>query len=209
MSLRVKSAKQARLDARAEMIKQQAAVERRNRNIVIAVFAVVIVGGAVGIGFLTKSATDSSSGLAGYAVPAEGASHAQMGSPLTHKHQPPSSGNHYSQQGVAPVPWAPYRQAIPEGDWLHNLEHGGVALVYRCSATECDDFYAKAQQLSRSLPRDSKFNEVKFVSTPYPNMQPKLAVLSWGREEDLSTLDGAAILDFYQRNVDHGPESIP
>jgi len=206
----VKTAKQAPLDARAEMIKQQAAIERRNWNIVIAVFAVVIVGGALGIGFLAKSGTDTNtSGLAGYAVPEEGSSHAQMGSPLTHKHQPPSSGNHYSQQGVAPVPWAPYRQAIPEGDWLHNLEHGGVALVYRCSATECDDFYAKAQQLSRSLPRDSKFNEVKFVSTPYPNMQPKLAVLSWGREEDLSTLDGAAILDFYQRNVDHGPESIP
>ena len=64
MSPRVKTAKQAPLDARAEMIKQHAAIERRNRNIVIAVFAVAIVGGALGIGFLAKSGTDTNtSGL--------------------------------------------------------------------------------------------------------------------------------------------------
>lgn len=138
----------------------------------------VIVGGALGLGLVASKLGSDSSSLAGYALPDEGRNHAQMGSPLSHKHQPPSFGNHYSQQGVAPVPWAPYRQPIPEGDWLHNLEHGGVVLVYRCSATECDGFYSQALQLSRTLPRDSTFNEVKFVATPYPNMTPKLAVLS-------------------------------
>ena len=45
MATRKKLAKQVRLDERAAIIQRRAQVEARNRNIVIAVFAVLIIGG--------------------------------------------------------------------------------------------------------------------------------------------------------------------
>jgi hypothetical protein len=221
---RKKEAKQARLDARAEQIRKQAEREARTRNIVIGVFALLIIGGAAGLylvtnppAFLTGNSVASSSNPA-TDVPDEGHEHVPDGSPITYKHQPPSSGNHYSSAN-APRPWAPYKDPVPPGEFVHNLEHGGIVLVYKCSASECGAMYQQAQQVYTKLPKRNEptkpqggqpqVQEVKFLSTPYQDMSPNVAVLAWNKEEDLSEIDVKAITAFYNQYADHGREDLP
>lgn len=225
MANRKKEAKQARLDARAQQIRRQAERESRTRNIIIAAFAVLILGGAGTLyvlanppSFLTGNSA-AAAATAPYSVPDEGHNHVPDGSRTGYKHQPPSSGPHYSSAG-APRPWAPYRDPVPAGAFVHNLEHGGVVLVYRCSGSECDDLYKKAQDLFSKLPQHlapvhpqsssvQQVREVKFLSTPYQDMTPKIALLAWTEEQELNSIDAKTVLDFYNKFSEHGREDLP
>jgi hypothetical protein len=206
-----KLAKQTRLDERAAIIRRRAEIERRNRNIVIAVFAVLIVGGGGLLVLLTNppwgggAAPASSSHTAAYSVPDEGHTHVADAVTLTPKHQPPSSGNHYA----SPVAAGAYSAEIPAGNWVHNLEHGYIVVVYRCSGAECADLASQAKSIFAALPKEPKFKEVKFVSTGYQTMKPKVAVLAWNKEQDMDALDQQLITDFYTKYVDHGREDLP
>lgn len=83
-------------------------------------------------------------------VPMEPAVHVAQGSAIPWGSNPPATGNHY------PV-WAPWGQSqngvVPRGNWVHNLEHGGVALLYRCPKG-CPEVVARLSTLARSLPQD-------------------------------------------------------
>jgi hypothetical protein len=215
---REKQARQVRLDERAAQIRAQVEAERRRTYLVIAVFAVLIIGGAGVLYFLTnppnfagppKFATGKPVGPA-YAVADEGRSHVVRPATVAYKHQPPSSGNHYTEATLAPRPWGTNHDALLAEEYVHNLEHGGVAMVYKCSGSQCDDYYTHAQQLFGQLPKDAKYSEVKFLSSPYQNMSPAFALLAWDHEQDFTgfptTADATA---FYNKFVDQGPEAIP
>ena len=211
MATRKKLAKQVRLDERAQIIQRRAQVEARNRNIVIAVFLVLVVGGSGTLyflvnppGFLQGAAVSSGAHTAIYSVPDEGHTHVADGTPLTPKHQPPSSGNHYPSA----LPLGNYPVAQPAGNWVHSLEHGYIVVVFRCSDLECKDLNSQAQSITKTLPTE-KYNEVKFVSTPYQEMTPKIAVLAWGKEQDMDLMDPQLISAFYKQNVDHGLQDLP
>ena len=212
MATQKKLAKQVRLDERAAIIRQRAERERRNRNIVIAVFAALILGGG-GIlvvltnppSFLQGPAAVSNSHTAAYSVPDEGHTHVPDGTAITPKHEPPSSGNHYA----SPVAAGAYPTELPSGNWVHNLEHGYIVVVYRCSGAECSDLATQAKSVFNALPKEAKFNEVKFVSTSYQSMTPKIAVLAWNKEQDMDIIDQKLISDFYNKYVDHGREDLP
>jgi hypothetical protein len=206
-----KLAKQTRLDERAAIIRRRAEIERRNRNIVIAVFAALIVGGGGILVLLTnppsflQGPAAAATHTAAYSVPDEGHTHVPDGTAITPNHEPPSSGNHYAQ----PLPAAAYPTEQPSGNWVHNLEHGYIALVYRCSGAECADLATQAKSVFDSLPKEPKFSEVKFVSTSYQAMKPKVAVLAWNKEQDMDAIDAKLISDFYNKYVDHGREDLP
>ena len=213
-------AKQARLDARAEQIKLQAARETRTRNIVIIAFAVLIVGGSGVLYFLTNppSFLNSSSNASGggkvgqiQTIATETAGHigAQGSScvePPSWKANPPSSGCH---EGTLPE-WGAFdttKNYAPRR-YVHNLEHGGVVLLYKCSGADCTADLKIATQLYQSLPpvpinagQGQASSEIKFASTPYQDMTPSVALVAWGKEEDLSSMTSAdlqkSVADFY------------
>lgn len=224
MANRKKEAKQVRLDARAAQIRSQTEREARTRNIIIAVFAVLIMGGAGGLyivlnppSFLSGSSANAAAGPP-YSVPDEGHNHVADGSPIAYKHQPPSSGDHYSS-ATAPRPWGPNQVAVPPGAFVHNLEHGGIVMAYKCSGNECSDMFKQAQDVFTKLPPKlapvtpqggaQQVQEVKFLSTPYQDMSPKVALLAWDEEQDLNSIDFNTILDFYNKFGDHGREDLP
>jgi hypothetical protein len=210
VATRKKLAKQVRLDERAQIIQRRAELEARNRNIVIIVFAVLIIGGSGILYFLVnppgflQGAAPVNSHTAIYAVADEGHSHVADGTPLAPRHQPPSSGNHYP----TPLPPGNYPIPQPAGNWVHSLEHGYIVVAFRCSGLECNDLNSQAASIMKTLPPD-KFNEVKFISTPYSAMTPKIAVLAWGHEQDMDLLDPQLITAFYNLYVDHGREDLP
>jgi hypothetical protein len=142
------------------------------------------------------------------AVPDMGARHVNEGQPLVIAHSPPSSGTHY----LSPLRAGIYRQEASPGYWVHNLEHGYVVALVRCSA-DCDALFAQLQEIYATRLRVSMFGNVKFVATTYSdpltNGEAQVAVVAWGYELLLPTLDADRIVSFYERFVDQGPEAIP
>jgi len=240
-------ARQARLDERAAILQAQIERERRTRSLIIAGFAVLIIGGGLTLYFLTNppnfgtSATQTTFHDTSYAVPDEGRNHVAVGTRVDYKHLPPSSGPHYPSPD-APKPASTYVDPIRPEYFVHDLEHGAIVLVYRCggagpspapgassttqpspspepspspspsaspSSTECSDINSRLFSIFGKLPKEPETNEVKFMSTPFPDMQPKFALLAWDRELDLATLDENTIIGFYHKYVDRGPEMAP
>lgn len=82
-------------------------------------------------------------------VPVEAGQHVPIGTPIMWSTNPPATGAHY------PI-WAGwdrhYRQ-LERGYWVHNLEHGGVVLLYNCP-TGCDDVVAELLAVAREAPVD-------------------------------------------------------
>jgi Protein of unknown function (DUF3105) len=221
--------KQDRLDQRAAQLQRQAEMDRRNRNIVIAVVVVLVLAGAAALLILPRlggsSGNSPGPSSLGIALTDEGNAHmpncpvppspgATPGTPApspsmtavpVYLHHPPSSGCHYP----VPAPWNVYgvSQTVPESTYVHNLEHGGIVLIYKCVGTACDDDLRFSQKVLGTLPAESQSNEVKFVATPDQDSPVQFVVLGWARELDLPALDDAAeqkIQQFYNLYVDKG-----
>jgi len=72
-----------------------------------------------------------------------GQGHVALGTRVKYTFCPPASGPHYNQAGVAgPITarlYGPNELTVPQ-NWIHNLEHGGMAVLYRCTGgATCDD----------------------------------------------------------------------
>ncbi len=141
-------------------------------------------------------------------IPVEGFQHVQPGTPLTYNHYPPSSGAHYPN----PMRWAVYAEPIPEGNFVHNLEHSGIVILYHCPEG-CPELVKQLQDFYDNTPPEDQFGEVKVLITPYDRELPaKVVALAWGFQLNLYQFDEAdqeALLNFYQRHVNQGPEIIP
>jgi len=109
---------------------------------------------------------------------------------------PPSSGWHYA--GTAP--WGFHNGELPDELLIHNLEHGGIWITYKDDqeAPVVDPLVA----LAREFPR-------KLVITHRPKNDTPIAVVAWGRVMKLDRYDREAIVDFYNRFKNKGPEFVP
>ena len=151
------------------------------------------------------------SGTVGTAVPDEGRNHVDPSTTPTYKFYPPASGPHYSAQGIAPVSWQTIA-TLQEGQYIHNLEHGGIAILYDCpSGTDCTTLKNALENYVTNLaPVEPTYGEIKVVLTPYSRgMQKKIALVAWDYIEFLDSYDQAEITRFYENHVDQGPEQIP
>ncbi len=124
---------------------------------------------------------------------------------------PPTSGPHYNDARYGPIAPRFYSaddQTEPEG-WVHNLEHGQTAVLYRCpegcDAAAQTALGALQQELPASplcsLPPASSVVVTRFDDLPTP-----YAVVVWGRVLFLDTLDVPAITTFRTQSADRGPE---
>ncbi len=140
----------------------------------------------------------------------------------TYLTDPPTSGPHYNARGQAPMPWGFYAQPYPPDHWLHNLEHGGVVILYQCPqpATtggakligvplSCPDSQSPVQAFMTSAPKDALFREVKIVATPYPVPGHRFAIVAWGWRMFMDSWDPRLAETFYEAHVDNGPERLP
>jgi hypothetical protein len=138
-----------------------------------------------------------------------GGGHVDTSVALTYQHYPPSSGQHYD----ATAPWGVYTDAtqpVPEGNFLHNLEHGGVVFVYYC-AEACPDLEQQFVDLYDSAPL-SKYGNKKMVVTTYDPSKMggfPIVALAWGHQLNLQAFDENTMLTWYRRFVDYGPEDVP
>ena len=200
---------------RAEAARRQKAAERRSLLIIVGVLAAAALAISITALYLYNSTPrhltfQSVAQDVGQVVPDEGRQHVQAGTQVTYQHQPPTSGSHYSQAGIAPVAWQTIGTLQPEV-WVHNLEHGGVVVLYNCPSG-CDDLQKQLTTYVNSIvPAEPQYGEYKIIMSPYSDGMGthKVALLAWDRIEFLDGYDQANITTFYESHVDKGPERIP
>ena len=220
MSRTQRELKALRQQQREEAAARQRARDRRNLFIIggvlgTAALAVLIV--ALALNHAAQVATQNRlpfqtvSGTVGQPVADEGRNHIDPSTTPTYKFYPPASGPHYSAQGIAPVDWQTIA-TLQEGQYIHNLEHGGIAILYDCpSGTDCTTLKNALENYVTNLaPVEPTYHEVKVVLTPYSRgMQKKVALVAWDYIEFLDGYDQAEITRFYENHVNQGPEQIP
>jgi hypothetical protein len=203
----------------------------RHRSLVlglVAVAAVAVVGGFVFVQATTRAyacsdltapapaATPLANGSPapiGQVQPDMGRNHVADGTFVRFSHCPPASGNHYSSTlgPIEPRYYGPDDETVPQG-WLHNLEHGGIVILYSCTNGGCGDADQQAlKNLFQTFP-DSPLcaipkGTIGPVITRFEEMKSRFAALVWGRVVFLDTLDTARILDFFRTQGElHNPE---
>ncbi|MBI5828216.1 MAG: DUF3105 domain-containing protein, partial [Chloroflexi bacterium] len=68
---------------------------------------------------------------------------------------------------------------------------------------------AKLNALYNSAPK-RRCDEVRMIVAPYSQgMTTPITLIAWGKQLDLAAYDEKAILNFYKRYEDRGPELIP
>ena len=211
MSRTQRELKALRQQQREEAAARQRARDRRNLFIIAGVLvtaAVAILLVAVALNQAANQAAKQAaanrlpfkavSGTIGTAVPDEGRTHVDPSTTPTYKFYPPASGPHYSAQGIAPVTWQTIANSsapLVEGQYIHNLEHGGIAILYNCpTGTDCTALQNSLENYVKNLaPIEPTYNEVKVVLTPYSKgMTKKVALLAWDYIEFLDGYDQAA-----------------
>jgi hypothetical protein len=151
----------------------------------------------------TASPAADASPQPGFVQPDMGNTHVAVGTIVTYTYCPPASGRHYNASGQGPIPARPYGPTdavIPEG-WVHNLEHGGLVILYR--GAEADQ--AALRALYDAVPVSPVCGFEPGGNAPGPviarfdDMAWPYAALVWDRVLPMESVDTAAILDFYAR----------
>lgn len=114
---------------------------------------------------------------------------------LTYPDPPPAGGDHHACW----LNFGVYDQEMPDERWVHNLEHGGVVLLYNCPQG-CAGEVAALEQLMQG--------KAQVLLTPYAALPTKFAAVSWGYRLLTDCLNSDQFLSFYTEHVDRAPESI-
>jgi hypothetical protein len=184
------------------------------------VLALVAIAALVGIGlYALTSATAPAyactavdtvaaavGGELGQVQPDQGNGHVQAGDEVTYPVCPPASGKHFNRVGFGPLEpqvYGPDDESLPNG-WVHNLEHGGLVLLYSCDQGACDDAgIAALKTFDDDFPNSAICNlpagTVGPVVARFEQMPTRYAALVWDRVLYLDTLDAAQAYDFYLR----------
>jgi hypothetical protein len=149
----------------------------------------------------------AASGEIGQIQPDMGNAHVQPGDKVTYPICPPASGKHINQSGFGPLQpkvYGPDDQSVPNG-WVHNLEHGGLVLLYSCDKGACDTD-ADLQQLqafAAGFPASPVCGLAAGIVGPvvarFEDMPTRYAALLWNRVLYMDTLDDQEVYDFFTR----------
>ena len=152
----------------------------------------------------------------GYVQPDMGHNHVAVGTVVRYQWCPPASGRHYFSTGQGPIKGGFYAQGertIPEG-WVHNLEHGGIVLLYKCPGDGCTSAGEAALQSLLARWPDSPIcktppGTVTPVITRFDDMPYAYAAVVWDWVLPLQTLDEQAIFEFYAAYAERfNPEKL-
>jgi hypothetical protein len=140
-------------------------------------------------------------------VALERSRHVEVGTSITWGSNPPASGAHYGT-------WAAWDREYPQldrGYYVHNLEHGGVVLLYHCKE-DCPDVVKALNYYVRNAPVDPicnapLYNRMLVVPDPLLPEGVQVAAVSWGKIYTASCLDRPSLHTFVAANYGRAPET--
>ena len=114
---------------------------------------------------------------------------------LTYTDPPPTGGTHsecWADFGV-------YAEELEDARWVHNLEHGGVVLLYRCPEG-CPKEVAQLEQFVKDHPRT--------ILTPYAALPTRFAAVAWEYRMLNGCVDMPSLERFYEQHFNRAREDI-
>jgi hypothetical protein len=148
----------------------------------------------------------------GQAIPEMPHTHVAPPARITYEHNPPTSGCHYSLgTGVAPIKPGVYLPPTASAQtaeyWVHNLEHGYIAVTYNCPSG-CDSDLTTLNTWFKALaPDPGGVGYAKFIAVPYPQQKEKWDIVSWDWFDPIgSSLNMAEVQKFYDNHINQSPE---
>lgn len=148
----------------------------------------------------TSTPAEGASPQPGYVQPDTGQGHVANGTQLTYTYCPPASGRHFAQP-AGPITarlYGPGDGVIPQG-WVHNLEHGGLVILYRDETADQAALRAAFDAIGPSpvCGFEPGGQSPGPVIARFADMAWPYAAMVWGRVLPLESLDVPAILEFY------------
>lgn len=130
----------------------------------------------------------------------EGQMHVAQDSVVEWESDPPHSGPHYPTWET----WDEHTRVVPRGNWVHNLEHGGIVLAYRCN----DDCEAELDVLRGVI---AQRPELRILLTPDPLLPggDRFAAIAWTWIHRFDAPDLETLLCFADQHENHAPEDVP
>ncbi|HEY3335627.1 MAG TPA: DUF3105 domain-containing protein [Candidatus Limnocylindrales bacterium] len=191
---------------------------QRFRTPIIAAAVIAVVVGVSAFVFTSAAAPTfacttidtvkpAASGEIGQIQPDMGNQHVNSGEKVTYPVCPPASGKHVNRSGYGPLQpkvYGPDDNSSPTG-WVHNLEHGGLVLLYSCDKGACDDATLQTlRAFSVGFPTSAICQIPAGVVGPvvarFEQMPTKFAALVWNRVLYMDTLDTQLAYDFFLKD---------
>jgi hypothetical protein len=140
-------------------------------------------------------------------VPGEAALHVAQGTAIEWSTNPPATGAHYPLW----VRWNHHYTSLDRGYWVHNAEHGGIILLYRCPDT-CPDVVASLLDAVRAFRTDTRCqppvrNRLIVVNDPQLPEGVQVAAVGWNATYTASCFD-PYIHTFIAERYNRGPEDL-
>ena len=124
--------------------------------------------------------------------------------PQNYLYCPPASGNHLNASGLGPIQPRVYKPDDKVGppNWIHNLEHGGMVVLYRNDSPGATAAgLAAFQQFFNSLPPSPVCKIPAGALSPviarFDQMPHPYAAIVWGRVMYMDTWDPDLVNRFY------------
>jgi len=165
------------------------------------IFVIVVIALAFGSIFITsKKNAPVASERPGIEQPDKGREHVPASTAKNTGSEPPTSGPHSSQ-----VPWQSYDQELPDGNVIHNLEHGGIYISYRPDLPA--DQISKINALFFAPFSRDNFQPNKAIVAPRTENQSPIVMSSWNRSLKLQSFDETKMVEYYLQNIGKAPEA--
>jgi hypothetical protein len=115
---------------------------------------------------------------------------------------PPCIGDHRRSW----LRWGAYDAPVVGEDYVHNLEHGGIAILYDCPGGCASDVEALEAYVA-AVPADDG-GAFRYILAPYPGLPKRIAVATWGQLLHLDCADLAQVDAFKLENYRKAPEDL-
>lgn len=108
---------------------------------------------------------------------------------------PPTSGPHLSEWEKE---WKFYDTEQPMGGLVHNMEHGGIVVLYKSSVDESTKAALK------------KFTEDNFkvIAAVDEDLTAPIALAAWGYYELFDSFNEDGMKRFYKKHLNRAPENV-
>lgn len=132
-----------------------------------------------------------------------GAKHEDIRTTISYGFCPPTSGNHFFVTGQAPLTrqFYPPSTSLRPGNWIHNLEHGFVLILYRGDPGQAtlDDIKRVMDSVAPSAIAVSCGLLNHVIAARFDDMNTPYALVAWNRALLLDAWDPVAAATFAQQ----------
>lgn len=122
--------------------------------------------------------------------------------PVAYVSVPPCVGDHFGKWSS----WGEVSTELEPEYYVHNLEHGGVALLYDCP-DGCDDIVTALRDYAKAVPEDDG-GAFRYILSPNSALDSQIAVAAWGWTWTADCLDMDSLKAFVAAHYRKAPEDV-